>query len=463
MTNKKSILEQALLDAQKMENAFKSLGKEMISRTMKEDIEELIKESLEGIEDEEEGSMDADLESDTEVMDTDVDMDSEMDDMDTDVDMDVDGLDTEMGMDVEIDGPEDELDMRSATPEELISVFKKMNSDDKIVIDKSGEQIHLKDDEDDVEYIIKEEDLDEEDLDETIYEIEMEEDEDLMEDEDLNFDEVEDDELESDLSALEDELMSDDEDEDLFDDDDDEFSDDDDDELISNDEDGLDEETLYEIELDEDEMMDEDEEFDLDLADFNLDEMEDEEEALEEGGTPRTHAALRKAPTGKKISQTTRANAKSRVRDSYRLNESKQSLTEAQKKVRLYENEVKNLKAKNEDYKQALKMFKNKLEEIRLLEANLVNTNKLFTEHATTKQEKLSIISRFDKVKSVEQSNTLYEMVKDQLVNKKTNNLETISEGFNKISGSSRSKLVENKIHEDPQFARIKEIMNKIK
>lgn len=448
MTNKKSILEQALLDAEQMENAFKSLGKEMISKTMKEDIEELIKESLEEIEDKEEDLSDVetdemDLETDTEV-----DMDSEMDD-DMNMDPEMDG----MGMDVEIDGPEQELDMRSASPEELISVFKKMNAEDKIVIDKSGEQIHLKDDEDDVEYIIKEEDLDDEELDETIYEIEMDEDEDLMEDEDLEFDEVSDDELESDLDALEDELMSDDDeewDEDQIEDEDE----------IDSEIEELDEETIYEIELDEDE------EFDLDLADFNLDEMEDldeEEEALEEGGTPRTHAMLRKAPTGKKISQTTRANAKSRVRDSYRLNESKQTLNEAKRKINLYENEVKNLKAKNEDYKKALTMFKNKLEEIKLLEANLVNTNKLFTEHATTKKEKLNIITRFDKVRSVEQSNTLYEMVKDELSNKKTNNLETISEGFNKISGSSRSKLVENKIHEDPQIARIKEIMNKLK
>ena len=43
---KKSILEEALLEAQALEDAVKSNAKEILASTMKQEIEELVKESL---------------------------------------------------------------------------------------------------------------------------------------------------------------------------------------------------------------------------------------------------------------------------------------------------------------------------------------------------------------------------------------------------------------------------------
>ena len=43
---KKSVLEQALLEAQQLEEAVKSNAKEILASTMKQEIEELVKESL---------------------------------------------------------------------------------------------------------------------------------------------------------------------------------------------------------------------------------------------------------------------------------------------------------------------------------------------------------------------------------------------------------------------------------
>ena len=43
---KKSILEEALLEAQALEEAVKTNAKEILASTMKEEIEELVKESL---------------------------------------------------------------------------------------------------------------------------------------------------------------------------------------------------------------------------------------------------------------------------------------------------------------------------------------------------------------------------------------------------------------------------------
>ena len=46
MSNNKSVLEEALLEAQQLEEAVKSNAKEILAATMKQEIEELVKESL---------------------------------------------------------------------------------------------------------------------------------------------------------------------------------------------------------------------------------------------------------------------------------------------------------------------------------------------------------------------------------------------------------------------------------
>ena len=50
--------------------------------------------------------------------------------------------------------------------------------------------------------------------------------------------------------------------------------------------------------------------------------------------------------------------------------------------------EYNELKSKNEQYKKALKVFKNKLNEVALFNTNLAYVNRLFTEHSTTKTRK---------------------------------------------------------------------------
>ena len=72
--------------------------------------------------------------------------------------------------------------------------------------------------------------------------------------------------------------------------------------------------------------------------------------------------------------------------------------------VTTYGGEVKKLKSKNEEYKKALSLFREKLNEVAVFNSNLAYTTKLFTEHSTTKKEKLNILSRFDEVNSLKNS-----------------------------------------------------------
>jgi hypothetical protein len=94
----------------------------------------------------------------------------------------------------------------------------------------------------------------------------------------------------------------------------------------------------------------------------------------------------------------------------------------------------------------------------------LAYATRLFTEHSTTKKEKINILRRFDSVESLKESKQLYKTVKDELSNTETKNIsESVERQLNtaKTSGSSTT-LIESKTYENPQFLRIKDLMNKL-
>tara|TARA_R100001086_G_scaffold173042_2_gene94716 strand:+ start:1 stop:930 length:930 start_codon:yes stop_codon:yes gene_type:complete len=136
----------------------------------------------------------------------------------------------------------------------------------------------------------------------------------------------------------------------------------------------------------------------------------------------------------------------------------------------LLKEEVQSLKARNVEYKKALVTFKEKLNEVGVFNSNLAYATRLFTEHSTTKQEKINILRRFDNVKSLKESKDLYKVVKEELSqntsstkSKKRNISEAVERKINSSpkKGSS-TKLMETKVYENPQFSRIKDLMSKI-
>jgi hypothetical protein len=125
------------------------------------------------------------------------------------------------------------------------------------------------------------------------------------------------------------------------------------------------------------------------------------------------------------------------------------------------------LKEKNEEYKKALDFFRNKLNEVAVFNSNLAYSTRLFTEHSTTKQEKINILRRFDNVETIKESKSLYKSIKSELegVNK-SNEIVTESVQRKLIStpsNGSASNLIESKTYENPQFLRMKDLMGKIK
>ncbi len=386
----KSILEQALLQVQTLEEAVKQNAKGILASTMKEELNELLKESekenqkdevdegdvtpvgdeMSDDSKEEEKDMSEQPEDETddeeEVGGKEVD-DENTDDLDNEDPMkDIDSMDSEdgemnpsddeMGMDNEMPGEDDVMDMTSASDDEVLKVFKAMKPEDGIVVKKDGDDIEMELNGD--EYIIK-------------------------------------------LDGEESEVAEDET-----------------------------EEAIYEIELDEESS----EENDMEV------EASEEEETKEVEATEaaRTFANdVRKPATQGKKYKAGRPE----------LNE-----------------EVETLKKQNSEYKKALVLFKEKLNEVAVFNANLAYATRLFTEHSTTKQEKMNILKRFDSVSTMNEAKNLFNTIKLELGTKKPVTESVVSKISNSPStSSSQEVLSESKAYENPQFKRMKDLMTKIK
>ena len=332
----------------------------------------------------------------TDMEDTDVDAE-----VDTDVDTDVDAEDTSMddfGTEDET-SDEDVMDMTSASDDEVLKVFKAMKPEDGIVVKKDGNNVEFGDGEN--EYIIK---LDSEDSDlDTGMDMGADLDTDVDSDVDM-------DGIDTDVDADMDTEMDTDVDSDVEDEDEME----------------ADEETIYEIEL-----------------------SEEDDEVEEPKKVEATEAARTKSnPHGNKNGMK-RAGLPSK-----KMYKSGSGINE----------QVETLKKQNAEYKKALVLFKDKLNEVAVFNANLAYATRLFTEHSTTKQEKLNILKRFDTVSTMNEAKSLFSTIKTELGSKTTVTESVAKKISNTPSTSSSTEVLsESKAYENPQFSRIKEMMRKIK
>ena len=129
--------------------------------------------------------------------------------------------------------------------------------------------------------------------------------------------------------------------------------------------------------------------------------------------------------------------------------------------------ELELLRAKNDEYRKALDLFRTKLNEVAVFNSNLAYATRLFTEHSTTKQEKINILRRFDNAETLKESKGLYRTLKSELDSPKASET-TIAESVQRRveftpSTGSAANLIESKTYENPQFLRMKDLMTKIK
>ena len=447
---KKSIIEEALLEAKSLEDALKANTKEMLAAHMSKEFESIVESSLkekdEEVKEEEAEKVSEQIGDDTdegsddekEVVDLDVDEDEDevedmidMEDMDLDLDVDSDedevddvelDLDTELDLDagegeeemddVEMDlelpmdmdmGGEDVIDLTGAPDDEVVKVFKKLSDDDEVEVVKDEDGIHLTDNETGAEYYIKES---------------MDELEEMMNEKEYC--------AEGDCGGMG--------------------------------------ETIYEIDLDEDsdiaEMMKE-----MDMEEGHYEEgyhmegkdmEEGDEEPLEEDKLQR-HRKF----AGKQRYSGAKVGRRNETRKSRKplINRKPKSSTVSETKIM---KEYKELKSKNNEYKKALNVFKDKLNEVALFNTNLAYVNRLFTEHSTTKKEKMDILKRFDNAETIKESKNIYKTVKTELDNKQPIN-ESVERKVNKtVKSSKATNLNESTAYVDPQITAIKDLMRRI-
>jgi hypothetical protein len=126
--------------------------------------------------------------------------------------------------------------------------------------------------------------------------------------------------------------------------------------------------------------------------------------------------------------------------------------------------EVNMLREKNEEYRKALNVFREKLNEVAIFNSNLAYATRLFTEHSTTKKEKINILRRFDDVETLKESKSLYRSIKEELGTTDTKSInESVGNKLNKtVTTGSSTTLIESKTYENPQFLRMKDLMGKL-
>ncbi len=493
MQETKNLVEEALIQMKNVEEVIAENAKGILASTMKEEISQLVKESLSEQETEDEVEMDAELDM--------VDMGDEADNDEEEIGMDDMEMSDEMD-DMEMSDMEDTIDLTNASDEEILKIFKSMSEEDGIIVKKDGEDVHIKDTDEDVEYIVK---LDESE--------EMEEFNEELDEEDTDLDAV--------LSALGlDEEM------------DSEMSEEEDDEVVyeieMSDEDEMMEE--YDEMMEEEDMDDSEEDEDMNSEDYHLEEakmtvkpkgvgmgnpkfkygktlpkkgfdekkkegpktmgtgkakFEFKEGEMEENYGSKKHEYKRKDVDGveKKAGEKKghyKDYEKEETKEAARTygmgskegrglrkgitNNRNYNYTNNGVKVESVDTEMKMLREKNEEYRKALNVFREKLNEVAVFNSNLAYATRLFTEHSTTKKEKINILRRFDSVESLKESKQLYKTIKDELGHVETKNInESVDKVVNNsMSSGSSQNLIESKTYENPQFLRIKDLMSKI-
>jgi hypothetical protein len=518
MAKEKSLVEEAIIQMKNLEEAVAENAKGILASTMSQEIKELVKESLTEQDDEE---IDTEVDMDDMDMDTDMD-DTEMDDIDVDMDMD-DDMDTD---NIDMEDDEDTIDLTDVEDdEEILRVFQLMGPEDNIVVtkDDSG-NISLKDEENNKEYMIVgegEEYFDEEEM----YEgFDDSDDMDFnFEDEDMDDDSEG---IEDIISRVFDTEDEDSEMEEGFGGNKHDFKrrkghkiGDVDGHFKDFESEFDEEEIVYEISFDEEDDMD------LDMEDDGM--MESKMSVKPKGtgfGNPNKKNVYSNKPnqeggfkTVKKSVNPTMGTGKAKFEykegensgskfgnnKMVKKTETKEQTTKVAnttKKVEPKEasrtlgsgsnfrrgglpkprahssfntaikentntNELRVLREKNEEYRKALNVFRNKLNEVAVFNSNLAYATRLFTEHSTSKQEKINILRRFDGVENIKESKNLYKVIKDELTGTTSQPMnESLERTIAKApSTGSAVNLIESKTYENPQFLRMKDLMSKLK
>ena len=466
----KNLVEEALIQIQNLEEAINENAKEILHSTMKEEISELVKESMKNeaeeedefeVEDEMESEDDSEEEEDEFELEDESEEDEseeEEDEFGTEDDEDSDEMFDMLNLsDMSGDDDFDSMGIQDLSDESMDTVlkaFKEMKPTDTFEIKKDGDFIHLKDEED--EYLIQteseedefemgdfNEELEEEEVEEIVYEIEMDEAEET-------------DEMYSEMYSEEnEEYMTESA------------------QLVGMSK-GFKSETKESTKAKGMGMGSPNKKIYSNKPNMEGGFKTVKKNANKTMGTGKPKFEFKEGDTFEMPSRTpklSKEEAKEASRTygmGWRDGALKKGAKAGQNQARLYTEsmveELEMLKVKNEEYRKALNMFRDKLNEVAVFNSNLAYATRLFTEHSTSKQEKINVLRRFDSAETLKESKALYRTIKEELGGESKKFMtESIEKIIDKSPQSgSAVNLIESKTYENPQFLRMKDIMSKI-
>ena len=488
MAEKQNLVEEALIQMKSLENVVAENAKGILASTMKQEISELVKESLKTEEDSdlEDITMEVDEQLDTDIEDVE---DEDSDDNEMDDDMaddleDIEGMDDtedmdDMSADDEFDftsmdmDDEEPIDLTMASDEEILKVFKAMGEEDGIIVKKDGDTIDLEDANEDVEYKISlgesEDDFDveldieksdDDDDSEVMFEIEMDDD---MEDfEEISMDdEDEDEEFEINFDNLENLGSFDDEE--------------------SEEEFEFNEGWNENADIEKSETKEGFKPKGMGMGKPKFEYKEGKKMETKEGSMTMKPKGMGMGKPKFEYKEGKKMEMKKTVKQDGETSEASRTLGNGKRwgrngldkpkaaprhlKVENVEKELVTLRERNEEYRKALNIFRSKLNEVAVFNSNLAYATRLFTEHSTTKNEKINILRRFDSIESLKESKSLYKTIKDELSTQGSATVvkESLQEKMERNpSSGSAVNLIESKTYENPQFLRMKDLMSKM-
>jgi hypothetical protein len=479
MAKENNILEEAIIQMKNLEEAVAQNAKGILASTMKQEIKELVKESLNEQDDEEiEDDEEVDME-DSDVADVEFPDDEEEEEYEEDEEEEEYSNDESMMS--SLDNEDDTLDLTNMDTDSVVKIFGLLdaNTDIEVVPDQQKGNVHFKDNRTNKEYIV----VTESDEDMGMYS------EEEMYEENMDMMEMDSDEMMGMYS--EEEMYEEDMD------------------MMEMDFDNEEDEIVYEIEMDEEEEEEEEEEFVTEAKKSTKPKGMGMGSAskFKYGSKPNMSGGfkenMKQGTKGVGMGSAKKVNVykETPVKGDFKIKPTKSKETkegmmmkpkmETKEAARTYGNgsksgrglrkgitpnrnltfesvdsqELELLREKNEEYRKALNVFRTKLNEVAIFNSNLAYATRLFTEHSTSKQEKINILQRFDGVETLKESKNLYKSIKDELTTTKTSQItESIERTIEKTpSTGSAVNLIESKTYENPQFLRMKDLMSKLK
>jgi hypothetical protein len=107
-------------------------------------------------------------------------------------------------------------------------------------------------------------------------------------------------------------------------------------------------------------------------------------------------------------------------------------------------NEIANLQSDLDEHRNVVKYLRSKLNEVNLLNAKLLFTNKLFRSHGLTNEQKMKVVETFDRAANLREVKLVYSTLAESFGSKQTKNQIKESKGSaSKVVASTKSKKSE--------------------